>query len=205
MGKKGPKSKVARLIETYELDGIGETLVDGWTRDEDRHSLRELADYFNRRLLRSALEDEQVDSLDGEVENYYRLLTNEATTSGVRSETRDRLEQRGVDVDALERDFVSYQAIRTYLKNYQDASPPESTTTPDEQRSKKADTVQRLKNRLRKVTEQALADLKKAGHVTLGDFDVVVTVRVHCADCNTQHPVSEIISTGSCDCAERSN
>lgn len=201
MGEKGPKAKVARSIEKYELEGLGEELADKWTRTENRNSLRELADYFNRQLLRAALENARVDSLEGEVENYYRLLTDETLTSGVRREARDHLEQHGVDVEALERDFVSYQAVRTYLKSYHDASPPETTRAPAQQRSEKADTIQRLTNRLRKVTQQALDDLRNAGHVTLGDFDVFVTVRVHCTDCNTQHPISEILSTGGCDCA----
>lgn len=200
MGENGPQAKVARLIEAYELEGLGDELLERWTRTEDRHSLRDLATYFNRQLLQATLDREGADPLAGETENLYRLLTDDDVTSGVRQEARDHLEQRGVDVEALEQDFVSYQAVRTYLKSYRDASPPETSATPDEVRSEKAEMIQRLKNRLQKVARQALTDLKSSGHLVLGDFNIMVTVRVHCADCSTQRSVSELLSAGGCEC-----
>jgi hypothetical protein len=80
------RSKVARLIEEYELGGIGEEFERRWTREEDRSSLRDLADEFNRRLLRAALERTGDAPLDGEVDNLYRLLTGDDVTSGVRQQ-----------------------------------------------------------------------------------------------------------------------
>lgn len=202
MTEQGPKPKVARLIDTHDLNGLGDDLVERWTRTENRSSLRQLATRFNQRLLRAQLEGQGEDSLEGEVENLYQLLTDDDVTSGVRQEARDHLERRGVDVDSLEGDFVSYQAIRTYLKNHRDASPPDETVYPEQLRSEKSETIQRLKNRLQKVARQALEDLRNAGHITLGDFNVVVNVRVHCTDCNSQRSVSEILSSGGCDCSQ---
>jgi len=39
--------KVARLLAEYDMESLGPELERLWTADEDRQSLRELADYFN--------------------------------------------------------------------------------------------------------------------------------------------------------------
>lgn len=192
--------KVSRLIEKYELTGIGDELERRWTRSEDRLSLRDLADFFNRRILGAALETEGSAALDGEVENLYRLLTSEDITSGVRQQARNRIDRRGVDPDSLEGDFVSYQAVRTYLKNDRDATPPDTASSPRERVTRKRSTIQRLTTRLVTVTEQSLDELANASAVTLGDFEVLVAVRVHCSDCNTQSPVTELLAEGGCEC-----
>lgn len=194
------RSKVARLIEEHELSGIGEELEDRWTRMEDRSSLRDLADYFNRQLLRAVLDSVETEPLDGGVDNVYRHLRDDDVTSGVRQETRARLEQRGVDVNTLENNFVSYQAIRTYLREYRNATPPNNSTTPKTHRERKRTTIQQLVSRLVTVTEGSLTELKNAGHLTIGDFDVLVTVRIHCADCDTRVPVSKLLRQGGCQC-----
>jgi len=118
---RGRRRKVARLIDEYNLQGIGEELERLWTADDDRRSLRSLADLFNRRLLKISLEEAGVTSLDGEVENAYRLLDDDDVSGADRTRARRRLEREGVDVDTLQEDFVTYQAVRTYLKNYRGA------------------------------------------------------------------------------------
>jgi len=197
-----PRPKVARLINKYALQGIGEELERRWTRTDDRSSLRDLADYFNRQLLEAELDSRNADPLDGGIDNVYRLLTDENVTSGVREETRSRLQYQGVDVDTVESDFVSYQAIRTYLMDVRNASSPEQSDSPDARRKRKRNTIQQLVGRLTTVTEDALSELKSAGHLTLGEFDVFVSLQVHCADCNTQSPVSELLRQGGCQCEE---
>lgn len=78
-------SKVSRLIHRYELSGIGDELEWRWTADaSDRMSLRELADYFNRMLLEQALQPNAISTIDGEVTNLYRLLTEDDVSSGQR-------------------------------------------------------------------------------------------------------------------------
>lgn len=196
----GPRGKVARLIEEYGLSGIGDELEQRWTRSEDRWSLRELAEYFNRELLRAAIEDD--DPLEGEVENLYRLLSDDNVTSGTRQQARYRIEQRGVDAGKLEDDFVSYQSIRTYLKKHRDAAPPDTSTTPEDQLTRKRETIQRLTTRLNTVAEQSLIELRKAGHLSLGEFSVIVTVRVHCSDCGSRMPITQLLTDGGCDCGE---
>lgn len=192
--------KVARLIDKYELDGVGDELEHRWTRAENRSSLRDLATYFNQQLLRTALEDEDEDPIKGEVQNLYDLLTGDETTSGVREEARQRLKDRGVEVANLESDFVSYQSIRTYLKKYRGAELSNDRPSLQTKIEQDRKTIQRVISRLASVTEQTLWGLENKEGFTLGDFDILVTVRVHCSNCNTQKPIIEILDDRGCEC-----
>ncbi|WP_336136335.1 rod-determining factor RdfA [Natronomonas amylolytica] len=98
-------------MEEYDLQGIGAELEQLRTADEDRRSLRDLADCFNRHFLESALDSASIQHLESETENTYRLLTNDGVSSADRTRVRGRFERDGVDVDDLQGDFVTYQAF----------------------------------------------------------------------------------------------
>lgn len=195
---RGRRSKVARLLEAYELDGLGAELERAWTADgEDRRSLRELSVEFNTALLERAFDDAGVQSLDGEVENVYRLLTDDSVSAADRTRVRRRLERDGVDVDDLLDDFVSYQAIRTYLRNHRGAEP----STEETDRVASADrTIQQLRSRLTAVAAERVEQLDGNGEIDVGDADVLVDVRVVCGECGRQYPVGELLERGGCDC-----
>lgn len=197
-GSGGRRTKVQRLLEEYELDDLGAELEHRWTTTgDDRMSLRDLADYFNQRLLEAAMGDAGMQPLSGEVENTYRLLHEEDVSGGDRTRTQRRLEREGVDVDALDRDFVTYQAIRTYLKDHRGAE----HTTPDRDRTAvETENVQRLRGRTVTVTSGKLEQLKKGGHLNLGAFRVLVDVNVLCEDCGAQYEVETLLERGGCDC-----
>lgn len=193
------RSKVGRLIRAYELDGMAEDLETRWLGTaETQNSLRELADYFNRQLLRVAMIEAGMDPLEGEVENAYRLLTDDVS-AGVRTQARKRFEREGLDVEHIERDFVSHQAIHTYLTKYRGVQ-KEAQTTDSNRIEKAAQTVQRLKNRLAVVATNTLETLRSTGRIALGDFDVSVDVRVFCRDCGEQYDVRGLLESGGCNC-----
>ncbi|RXK47934.1 rod-determining factor RdfA [Halorientalis pallida] len=193
-------SKVARLIDEYALgEGYGDRLEALWTANAgERESLRALADRFNERLLKAAIADTGFSTVDGEVANIYRLLTADDVSSGNRVEAQRRLEQHGVDVDQLERDFVTYQAIRSYLKEYRGAQ-YEGDSEEDRVESV-VDTIQRLKSRTRSVAEQSLEQLRTVGHIRLGEFRLFIDISVLCEECNSQYEFIELVKRGGCDC-----
>lgn len=193
-------SKVARLIDEYDLGAaFGDELERLWTADGDeRRSLRDLADLFNRRLIESALTAAGTSTVSGEVENLYRLLTDDDVSSGMRTEARARLERDGIAVDELERDFVTYQAIRSYLTNYRDAEYEESSG--NDQVETVLETIQRLRSRLRSITEGSLDRLRSTDRLTLGNFRLFVDVDVLCEDCGAQYGVVDLLERGGCDC-----
>ena len=202
-GERGgtrPSSKVARLIEEYDLGpSFGDELEARWTSDgDDRLSLRDLAALFNRQLLEAAMSDVGMASVDGDVKNLYRLLTADDISSGMRTEARARLERNGVDVDQLEHDFVTYQAIRSYLTEYRSA---EYEGISDADRIENVtNTIQRLRSRLRSVVEGSLDQLRTTDRLTLGEFRLLIDVDVLCEDCGAQYDVFGLLERGGCDC-----
>lgn len=196
----GKRLKLVRLIDEYHLQDIGDTLERRWTAEEaERSSLRDLADYVNLELLSTEMSEAGMQPLDGEIENVYRLLTEDDVSGADRTRMRRRLEREGVDVDTLLEDFVTYQAVRTYLTDHRDAeyTPPER-----DRRADGAENIQRLRGRTSTVTEGKLEQLRDGGEITLGDFRTVVDITVLCEDCGGQYEVTELLERGGCDCPD---
>ncbi|GAB7011707.1 rod-determining factor RdfA [Halorubrum trueperi] len=195
-----PSSKVARLIDEYRLgESFGDELERFWTADGDeRRSLRDLAELFNQHLLDSALAEAGASTVNGEVENLYRLLTTDDVSSGMQTEARSRLARDGVNIDKLERDFVTYQAIRSYLTEYRDAEYEDPSA--NDQVKNVLETVQRLRSRLRSITEGSLTRLRSTDRLSLGTFRLFVDIDVLCEDCGAQYGVVELLERGGCDC-----
>jgi hypothetical protein len=196
----GKRSKVAKVIGEYDLTGIGAEMERLWTaQDEERMSLRTLADYFNTELLKQATANQGMQHQRGDVENLYRLLTDDGVSEGDQLRTRRRLERKGVDVDALRDNFVTYQSIRTYLKEYRDA---EYTGTETDRISTELQNIQQLRGRTTAVTESKLEQLRNAGDVVLGEFQTLVDINVYCEDCGTQVEIDELLDRKSCACQQ---
>lgn len=196
-----PSSKVARLITEYNLDGLGDELEARWTGDGvERTSLRDLADYFNERLLEQTLIDAGMNALESDVSTMYQNLTDDEVSTGVRTDTRSRLEQNGIDADELESDFVSYQAIRSYLTEYRDA---EYRQLSDEEKVEKdLQSIQRLMTRTLSVTEERIEKLRETGRVDVEEFEVLLDVQVLCQECGEQYSVSEFLENRGCSCQQ---
>jgi len=194
---RGRPSKVVRLLKEYELEGLGEELERRWTATEDRQSLRQLAHLFNERLLEAALRNAGSQPLDGEAANLYRLLTADDVTSADQTRARRQLERAGVDSEQLETDFVTYQAIRTYLKSYRNAEYTPDETDPLE---RETTNLQQLRGRTVSVTEGKISQLLDSDELQLGEFRTIVDIQVVCEDCNTQYDVVELLERGHCNC-----
>jgi hypothetical protein len=193
-------SKVAALIKKYDFDdSFGDELEAAWTADKpDRKSLRELAEMFNHRVLKSQMTAAGLSTLDGEVSNIYRLLTAEEVSSGMKIEAKNRLKQNGIDVEELKQDFISYQAMRSYLKRYRGA---EYVEEDEHDRAEKVlKTVQRLRSRVRSVTTKKLDQLRETKQLALGDYRLFVDIDVLCEDCGMKYSISELLERKECDC-----
>lgn len=190
-------SKVGRLIEEYGLTGLGEELEAYWEgTDEERFSLRELADHFNRAVLKSAMESEGTTVTDYDVEHIHTVLTDSDVSSEARIQKRRELEREGVDVDGLYEDFVSHQAIHTYLREYRGAKYEKNGDGVEGAK----ETLQRLRSRTTAVTERTIDALVNTGELSVGSFDVFVDIRVHCHDCGGDYDVVDILKQRGCDC-----
>lgn len=196
----GRRPKVARLIDEYGLEGLGAELERLWTANsEDRLSLRDLADRFNKEVLASAFANSGIQPLEGEKDNIYRLLTDTDVSEADWMRTRRRLEREGIDAESLPADFVTYQAIRTYLQEYRGA---EYSRNEHDRLEVEKETIQQLRGRTAAVTEGKLEQLQKGDHLDLGNFRTLVDVFVVCEDCGSRYDVSELLDAGACDCAD---
>lgn len=193
-------TKVRRVIETYSLSGLGEELAARWVGEGyDRESLRALADRFNRRVLAASMESAGLSPLDGEVDNTYRLLTDDEVSAGMETQARRRLEREGVEPDTVTDDFVSHQAIHTFLTSDLEIEPPEGPSAADRLEADR-ETIQRLQSRLEAVTDDTIGRLNTADSIDIGDFSVLVDVQVFCEECGQQYEIGELLTRGGCQC-----
>lgn len=196
-------SKVERLLDEYDLAGAGAELERRWLgEDGDRESLRMLAASFNEALIEVALERAGEDPVDGEVQNLYRLLTADDVSSAARTQAEARLSRLGVDPGALRQDFVSHQAIHTYLTEVRGASLPSDDRSSEGTIENRRETILRLRNRLNVVAERSLEALSSAGHLSLGSFDVMVGITVYCQDCGTSADLTDVLRNRGCECRD---
>jgi hypothetical protein len=191
-----PRSKVARVIDAYDMSGLGEDLEQRWlATDDSGMSLRELADYFNRSVLEAAIEGSEMSILDVDVDQIYEQLTDDDVSSGVRTRVERRLERNGIDVEDLTADFVTHQSIHTYLREYRDVEQPEPS--PAEKREAAVERIQKLQDRSAAVTQDAVEGLQRADLVPEGDVDVVVDIQVIYSDSGQQYDVFDLIEDDS--------
>jgi len=192
------QGKVVRLIDDYGLDGLGDELEEFWTAEGDeRKSLRDLADYVNLRLLEASMSTAGMQPVQGEAENIYEILAGEEASDADRIRVRRRLEREGIDVDSLTQDFLTYQAVRTYLTQDRNVEYDETT---DSQKENGKSTVQRLRGRTSTVTASRIEHLRNTDELELGEFQVMVDVQVLCEDCGKRYAFGELLENGGCDC-----
>lgn len=197
-GGGGRKRKVARVLESYDLEELGPELEEAWTGDAgERASLRDLAERVNRRIIEAALLEAGEDPLPGEVDAVYEALGSGDAGAGVEQDVRGRLSRAGVDAERLESDLVSYQAIRTYLTEDRGAEYEQPESDPLETARER---IQRLRGRLRAVTDQRVSDLGERGRLELGETQTLVQVQIFCTDCGRQFDIDELLDRGGCDC-----
>lgn len=111
--KSSTKMKLIRVIDKYNLEGLGDELVEQWTATgPHRKSCRELADFFNTRVLDAALREEGIIWDKSLVEDCAVIIADKD-----RSLTGFDIQNRGVDTDDVEDDMLTYQTVHNYLTN----------------------------------------------------------------------------------------
>lgn len=196
--RPGPRNKVARIIDEYDLDGMGGRLERSWTgQGGPRRSLRDLASMVNRELLEVAMKRANLNPIENDVRSTYEVLAGEAD-SGSRVQKRRELERQGVDVSRLEDDFVSHQAIHSYLRDHRDVT----RTDPDdaERIETQRDHLGRLRSRAVAVSTNAVERLRDAGLLAIDGFDIIVDIRITCDDCGRSYDVDDFLGREGCDC-----
>lgn len=199
-GTKAPCCKVGDVATECELTDLDDTLRERWTAAENSTSLRDLAHYVNERVLASMLSEGHRGTLAGEVENYYRLLTDDDASRGMRIEATNRLGDRGVDVEELETRFVSHQTVYRHLTDCLDVTREERATDSATAVRDGIGTIRALQRRTEVVASSTLERLERAGHFHIEEINVLVDVRISCRACGGRLELSESLVGQTCDC-----
>lgn len=196
--------KVGRVAGAHGLDGLDDELR---RRRDDGASLRALADVVNRHVLSVALEASAVDedadtafgAVSGEraVEAIYDALGGDDVPPERTARVRTRLEQHGIDVDALTDDWVTHPTVRHHLRECLgiDTARGGGITPGDA-----VDTTEWARARCAGVVGRTFERLADAGLVKTGALDVSVTIRLTCESCGNSYRPSRLLDDGGCAC-----
>lgn len=185
--------KVGRTARKYDMAGLD---MDLRRRRDADDSLRDLERFVNEAILERAIRQADVEVI-GSVESVLDTLTQEGASSGERTEVRSRLAAAGVDTEKLESDFISYQTVRTHLRECL------GVDTGDRGEFSVEDargTIQWSRTRNAAVIEQTLDRLRRRGALQIGPVEVTGLIRVTCSTCGATYSVDDLLARGGCEC-----
>lgn len=180
--------KVGRVARRRGLDGVHDALYRRWT-GEDGDSLRDLAAWFDCRVLEAALAEAGERPPRTEVRRLYDALPEGDADRPVPA----ALAGADVAVADLRADFVSHQTIHSHLRECLHAS--------REGGEGALSTVDRLRDRTADAADRTLRSLSEAD-LALEEFDVDVTVGVTCQACGRTHRFGDLVPDGGCPCRQ---
>lgn len=184
--------KVGRTAEKYGLADVDDLLRD---HRAEGASLRRLETVVNEAVLRSALRDTDTDVFR-DAGAIYRNLTDDVS-AGVRTETETWLSRVGVGPDELKGDFVSYQTVRTHLRECLGVDTTRDNTLSVEDAE---GTIEWARSRSEGIIGRTIERLADTDGFAGGAIEVTHVVRASCTDCGASYPVEQFIDRNGCDC-----
>jgi hypothetical protein len=209
--------KIQQVSEKYEIEDLGDKLVEQWTDAEDAKSLHELEQYVNRRIIESII-DEQVQGLvpqahpPGQIAQLLRADGSSAERftdiSQVEiTEVRNWLAENEIDADEIAKDLVSYNTVYQYLVNVKEADSTggqRQARTPEERQERVLTRLSNLQQRAEAVTKQGLGSLVNAD-VIPESYDIRLQFRVECTECDRRQDLLEYIRNRGCTACRANN
>lgn len=188
--------KIGRQMEKYGLSDLNGELRHH--RREEEASLRDLADFVNARIVEAAIDAADAD-VAGDGTSVYVALADDDVSTERRVNVTDQLTSTGIDVDELEGDFVSYQSVRTHLRNCLDVDTGRrGVETVEEGR----EVIEWARARDENVIERTLSRLQRVGAITAGELTATTTITVECTTCGTNYRLGRFLDRGACECAD---
>ena len=190
--------KVDRVRDAYGLCNLDSRIRH--RRQNEDASLRSLEEFLNQLILLQSMENAGMAVLDGEAENYYRLLTDDGVTNSARREAKMELRQEGLDVEQVTEDFVSYRTIKKHLNECLRISTSRDYE-PDVESERTR--LSKLSSRVKTVATKALDRLQTHGTIRIEDPRVSIDIHVRCGNCNRRHDAIDFLhGSGRCPCME---
>lgn len=186
-------TKIDKNIEKYSLEGLNKKIRG---RRTSGSSLRDLADFINKRILEHAITEDDID-LIVDVDGLYHILTSDEVSVGRRSEIEAKLERGHVPVDEVMSDFVSHQTVSYHLNDRLDIDTSRQVTLT------KDDAIERInwaQSQSKGIIENTLEQLEKGGLLESRGFEITNSIRVICNSCQETHSLYDFIEQGQCEC-----
>lgn len=195
---RGPRKKIVRVSEKYNLDlqGLGREMAEMWTHPDDnqRYTLNELRDYFNRQILKKAMENADMEPVPGEVEYGYKYLFEDDTSHADEMDVRQRLEEHNVPVNEVIEDFInSPQTIHNYLRQVENVELDKNSDNRT-QKEKSREHLKSLNRRYETIANDVIDSLIKNEELPPGDYTVNVECFVENKDTGTERNIADILS-----------
>jgi hypothetical protein len=196
--------KVGGLIDKYDLtppalvagdiDNFLEVRWKGLGQHEPV-GFRQLAEWFNKLVLRTAYERHDRQVIDTNLNAEYETLTGSDDTSGERVELLGDLEADGIDGEALTNDFVSKSTIARHLKNCLDAGGKETQSTTSGNWYKER--IQMSRDQFQTYLQKPLNHLDKTGRLPGASQATLTTpIVLTCPHCPTRAHLSDALDRG---------
>jgi len=174
-----------RSLTVSADDDIHEYLVARWVGKDSypEMGVRKLADWFNRKLLRTEYTRHDRTVTDVRITSEYEALTGDDDVK--RGEVIDDLKSDGIDGELLIDDFVSRSTMRRHLTNCLDAS---KTTQNGESNSNwEADQINHSRRHFEKKVDEAVTSLANKGQLPGGTEATIETpIYLSCPECATK-------------------
>ena len=188
-----PCCKITRVARAYQIRDVDAKLLQ---QREQGASLRELAAFFNKRILSRAL-DRATQEVIGDAETIYAVLMDDDTDRARQAELRSKLARYDVDIDDVRQDFVSHQTVRNHLNGCREI---DTGREPDLDLESGRKTIEWAQARSEGVIEQTIERLRNAGEVADTRTEVTQSVRVACSACGRSYRIEEFLQQGGCGC-----
>lgn len=196
--------KVGRKITKYGLNDLDTELIR--RRQDVDASLRELAAYINQRILAAALSEIDAEitaavygavSDDDALTVLYETLADDDVPADREARVRTRLTQLGVDVEAVEADWVTHPTVRKHLRQCCNVETSRNASiTLDDAR----DTIEWARTRCARVVNRTFERLQDANLVRTGNREVTVIIQITCTACRNTYRPTQLLDKSACAC-----
>lgn len=188
--------KVGEVAWRIDEPNLPHELGDYWTPDDEseRWTVREMTTYLNRLVVEKFCQSANFELVEGEADNYRRLLRSEGDVDeGTREEARGKLSRQGVDVEALEDSFVGTSTVYRHLQNClgHEFERPDFTTRDAIDRTGVA--IDTCRNTISGALSRLDFDEDEISSLTL-------SAQVSCPHCTEIYDIFEFINNDGCDC-----
>lgn len=203
--------KVGDVASQLGLTDIDEELVGRWSGDHpEQMSVRELADYFNTRVLKKLFEESDTGFMKSQAGPFYDILSQDPDDEeSPQSARRDReeliedLEESGFDVDKITTDyFVSYQSIYTHLTKCLEVESPSAKNQSENSLANDQDTVRRITAKAAKIGETLMNRNVEDSDDVSGRLEISASVDIRCDECGYKKSLVSFLEDGGCYCSD---